>query len=82
MKNSHDTTSTSLSMALNFLAMNPDIQEKAREEARQVLNGKLNPTFEDLKELNYTTQIIKETLRLWPPVFNITFTSSNRRCRK
>eukprot|EP00005_Dracoamoeba_jomungandri_P005089 CAMPEP_0174258244 /NCGR_PEP_ID=MMETSP0439-20130205/7277_1 /TAXON_ID=0 /ORGANISM="Stereomyxa ramosa, Strain Chinc5" /LENGTH=446 /DNA_ID=CAMNT_0015341685 /DNA_START=46 /DNA_END=1383 /DNA_ORIENTATION=+ len=64
----HDTTSTSLSMALNQLALNPDLQELAREEAMQVLGDKEFPDYEDQKKLVLINNIIKESLRMYPPV--------------
>ncbi|RIB06475.1 cytochrome P450 [Gigaspora rosea] len=64
----HDTTSTSISIILYYLAKYPDIQKKAREEVINVLGSASNlPTSENLKNLKYLTAIIMESLRLYPP---------------
>ena len=64
----HDTTATTLSMALNLLALNPAAQDKAREEAKAVVGEKKSPSFEDQKQMPYITNVIKETMRMYPPV--------------
>ncbi|KAJ9079344.1 hypothetical protein DSO57_1036328 [Entomophthora muscae] len=66
----HDTTSTSLSIALYHLAKYPEVQQKARQEIIRVLgpDASIPPLADDLKNLPYLTAIIKETLRLFPPV--------------
>ena len=38
-------------MVLYFLSINPEIQEKAREEAISVLGDKRYPSYEDQKEM-------------------------------
>ncbi|KAI9307143.1 cytochrome P-450 cyp509A1 [Cunninghamella echinulata] len=70
----HDTTSTATSAAFYYLAANPDIQEKARQEVISVLypNGEIKEdisiTIEDTKKFVYLNQIIKEVLRIHPPL--------------
>ncbi|KAF7267268.1 hypothetical protein GWI33_019501 [Rhynchophorus ferrugineus] len=64
-----DTSATTLSFCLYHLAMNPEIQEKLRNEIMITLkacNGDL--TFEAMKNLTYLRQILDETLRLYPPI--------------
>ncbi|MFN6483732.1 MULTISPECIES: cytochrome P450 [unclassified Nostoc] len=63
----HETTANSLSWTWLLLAQNPEVREKLELELNQVLQGKL-PTLEDLGQLVYTQQIIKESMRLYPPV--------------
>ena len=62
----HDTTAAGLTWAGWCLANHPDIAARAREEVDAVLGDRL-PTYTDLPHLPYTTQIVKETLRLYPP---------------
>jgi len=70
----HDTTSNSLSMTLYLLAKYPLIQQKVREEVLKIMSlsgeskQRIIPTFEEQKELEYLTMVIKESLRLYPPV--------------
>ena len=61
----HETTSGLLSFALHFLLRHPEVMERAREEVDRVL-GSAPPRFEQLGQLVYIDQILRETLRLWP----------------
>ena len=64
-----DTVAILLPFLLYSLAKNPDIQEKAREEADIILNVKDTKTVNsnDLHLLEYTGYCIKEALRMYPP---------------
>ncbi|KAJ8659175.1 hypothetical protein O0I10_005214 [Lichtheimia ornata] len=67
----HDTTANALAYAVYHLAKNPDMQRKAREEAIKVLGDEpqdVFPTLEQTREFPYINMIIKETLRITPPV--------------
>jgi len=67
----HDTTTSGISWTLYCLARYPEYQEKVREEVRNVLMGRERLEYDDLKELKYTQWVIKEAMRLYPPVFLI-----------
>lgn len=59
----HETTASALTSVLYHLALNKDIQEKARAEAIAVLGDKsedIIPTLEQTKEFKYINQVIKE----------------------
>ncbi|XP_070560567.1 leukotriene-B4 omega-hydroxylase 3-like [Ptychodera flava] len=66
----HDTTASGISWCLYNMAMNPEHQQKCREEIDDLMAGKLNTEIEwdDLHKLSYTTMCIKESLRTHPPV--------------
>ncbi|MDZ4763259.1 MAG: cytochrome P450 [Chloroflexota bacterium] len=64
----YDTTAVALMWAWYLIAANPDVEATFHEEIDTVLNGRL-PTFDDLSKLVYTEQILKETMRLYPPAF-------------
>jgi len=64
----HDTTSSSLSFALYLLATHPEIQKKAREHVKEILGDQAVANYEQQKKMDYLTMIIKEGLRLFPPV--------------
>jgi cytochrome P450/NADPH-cytochrome P450 reductase len=65
----HETTSGMLSCAIYALLKHPDVLKKAYEEVDRVLGGDLDvkPTYQQVTQLTYITQILKEALRLWPP---------------
>ncbi|RIB26340.1 cytochrome P450 [Gigaspora rosea] len=65
----HDTTSTALSWALYFIAKTPDIQNRLRKELFDVSTDRNHqPTIDELEQLKYLDCILKETLRIIPPV--------------
>ncbi|XP_055706817.1 probable cytochrome P450 4ac1 [Phlebotomus papatasi] len=66
----HDTTSSALTFIFLLLAHHPDVQEKVFEEIKNLVEA--NPgqslSMAQLSELSYTDRVIKECLRLYPPV--------------
>lgn len=66
----HETTSVALSWAWYLLASHPEVYERLRAEAREVLGGR-PPTYEDLPRLEFARRVLKETLRLYPPAYLI-----------
>ena len=65
----HETTSGLLSYALYALLKHPDVLQKAYAEVDRVFGPDIDakPTFQQVTQLSYITQILKEALRLWPP---------------
>ncbi len=65
----HETTSGLLSCAIYALLKHPEVLKKAYEEVDRVLGPDINakPTYQQVTQLTYITQILKEALRLWPP---------------
>lgn len=73
-----ETSSTTMSYCLHELALNPDIQQRMREEVDRVLlkhEGAI--TYEAIQEMEYLDKAISETLRKYPPVPTL-----NRDCSK
>ncbi|KAK7870820.1 hypothetical protein R5R35_014409 [Gryllus longicercus] len=66
----HDTTEAAISFAIYLLACHSDVQEKVLEELKSVFDWSqpLQPTIQQLGELKYLEMVIKEALRLYPPV--------------
>lgn len=65
-----DTTSTMLTFLTYELCVNPDIQQKLREEiieTHENLGGK-RISYETLQKMKYLDQVVSESLRKWPPV--------------
>jgi len=63
----HETTANTLAWTLYYLDQNPAVHEKLVHELDTVLAGR-TPTLADLKQLPYTLQVIKETMRIEPTV--------------
>ena len=65
----HETTSGLLSSSLYALVKHPDVLAKAYEEVDRVLGADIEakPTYQNVSQLTYIQQILKEALRLWPP---------------
>ncbi len=65
----HETTSGLLSCTLYALLKHPEVLKKAYQEVDRVLGPDTDatPTYQQVTQLTYITQILKEALRLWPP---------------
>jgi cytochrome P450 len=66
----HETTANALSWTWLLLGQHPDAEEKLAEELRGALGGRA-PTAADLPRLTYTDMILREAMRLYPPVWVI-----------
>lgn len=64
----HDSSSLTLAWALLLLAAHPEADAALAAELSAVLTGQA-PAPEDLPRLPYTQAVIKETLRLYPPLW-------------
>ncbi|HEX5790036.1 MAG TPA: cytochrome P450 [Luteolibacter sp.] len=64
----HETTANALTWTLALLSGHPEVEERMREEIAQVL-GQRVPTFEDVPGLVFTTQVLRESMRLYPPIW-------------
>nr|XP_043639805.1 taxadiene 5-alpha hydroxylase-like [Erigeron canadensis] len=68
----HDTTSYAISMTFKMLANHPDCYSVLLKEHEEIARAKrpgetLN--LEDVKKMEYTWQVARETMRLCPPIF-------------
>jgi cytochrome P450/NADPH-cytochrome P450 reductase len=65
----HETTSGLLSCAIYAMLKHPEVLKKAYEEVDRVLGPDIDakPTFQQVTQLTYISQILKESLRMWPP---------------
>lgn len=73
-----ETSSTTMGFCLYELAKNQDIQDRVRKEIDNVLaEHKGEVTYESINDLKLLELCIDETLRLYPPVFNLI-----RKCTK
>ncbi len=63
----HETSASALAWALYLLALDQDTQDRARSEIDAAATGDAL-TFKELSRLEFTRDIFRETLRLYPPV--------------
>jgi cytochrome P450 len=65
----HDTTATALTYALWALGHHDDVQSRVAAEAAELGDREL--TAQDVTRLGYTTQVLREALRLCPPAAGV-----------
>jgi enediyne biosynthesis protein E7 len=66
----HETTASTLSWTWSLLARHPEAASAMHREAVAVL-GDRTPGYQDLARLPYTTMVIQEAMRLYPPVWGL-----------
>jgi cytochrome P450 len=64
----HDTTASSFTWTWYLLATHPDVATRVLEEVRSVLQSRA-ATYADLPALAYTTRVVRESMRLYPPTW-------------
>ena len=64
----HETSGNALAWTLHLLSTHPEVAEKLQIELDRVLKGR-KLTFDLLPQLDYTRQIIQESMRLYPPAW-------------
>lgn len=63
-----DTTYTAIEWAMTEILRHPEVMKKAQEEVRGIVGSKQNVNEDDLGKMVFLKSVIKETLRLHPPV--------------
>jgi cytochrome P450 len=66
----HETTALALSWTCYLLNQNPESEKKLRQELDTVLRCRV-PNVGDLPSLIRTDQVIKESMRLYPPAWSL-----------
>jgi cytochrome P450 len=66
----HETSSNALSWLLYLLSSRPDCIDRVRQEFDSVL-GERPLSFADVPKFEFTTQVILEALRLYPPFWMV-----------
>ncbi|XP_015206104.2 cholesterol 24-hydroxylase [Lepisosteus oculatus] len=62
-----ETTANQIAFTIMELTRQPEITKRLRNEIADVLGSKREIDYEDLGKLTYLTQVLKESLRLYPP---------------
>ncbi|XP_063923982.1 cytochrome P450 4C1-like isoform X1 [Zophobas morio] len=64
-----ETSAVVLSSTLLVLGMYPDVQKKIEEELISIFgDSDRDPSLEDVNQMQYLERVIKETMRLLPPI--------------
>ncbi|MGH9550035.1 MAG: cytochrome P450, partial [Terriglobales bacterium] len=63
-----ESTTAALEWIVYLLARHPHEQERAAQEADSVLSSSV-PAWEDIERLSYITNIVRESMRLYPPTW-------------
>lgn len=66
----HETTANALSWTFYLLSLHPDAARRVGAELHDVLHGR-SPEVADLGKLVFTTAVLKESMRLFPPAWMI-----------
>jgi len=66
----HETTANALTWTFHLLASYPAAYAELVDELDRVLGGR-SPTLDDLPKLLVTTNVLKESMRLYPPAWMI-----------
>lgn len=67
----HETTAVALGYIFWKLSQFPEIDKKVDEEIEQAFSNNQALTFESLRALPYTRQVVNEVLRLYPPAWTV-----------
>jgi cytochrome P450 len=66
----HETAALALTWTAYLLAVHPEVQENAQEELVTVTKGE-SVKAEHYGQLRYLTAVVKEAMRLYPPVWSL-----------
>ena len=64
----YETTASTLGWTFHLLGAHPEVAQRVRAEVCDVL-GDRPPEYDDLRSLTYTTMVVQEVMRLYPPVW-------------
>jgi cytochrome P450 len=66
----HETTASALTFTFYILSQHPSVEARLHAELEAVL-GDRAPTFADVPNLRYTDAVVREAMRLYPPVWGV-----------
>ncbi|XP_077994495.1 1,25-dihydroxyvitamin D(3) 24-hydroxylase, mitochondrial-like [Glandiceps talaboti] len=66
-----DTTSNTFLWTLYCVAKHPEVQNSLYEEISRVVPTGKTPTYKDINQMPYLKAVLRETVRLYPPIATI-----------
>jgi cytochrome P450 len=66
----HETTSNALTWTFYLLSQYPNVERKLHDEIELVLGNRI-PTTDDIPKLQYTEMVLRESMRVYPPVWTM-----------
>ncbi|GAA3191319.1 cytochrome P450 [Dactylosporangium siamense] len=70
-----ETTGNTMAWVFHILGQHPEVERRLHAEIDDVLGGRA-PGFDDLPRLTFTWQVLQETLRMYPPAWLLTRTTT------
>jgi cytochrome P450 len=74
----HETTANALTWTFYLLSQYPDVEKKLLNEVDSILENRIEnngesriPSTEDLPKLQYTEKVLRESMRIYPPVWTM-----------
>ncbi|WIA29722.1 hypothetical protein OEZ86_012202 [Tetradesmus obliquus] len=64
----HDTTAGLLGWTMWYLCQHPEVERRLAAEVAAVLGSSSQPSYQQLSEMRYLNAVLKESLRVRPPV--------------
>lgn len=67
----HETTANALTWTFYLLSQNPDVEKRLLDELASIIDSNKTPTVDDISKLKFTEKVLRESMRLYPPVWTI-----------
>jgi cytochrome P450 len=67
----HETTANALTWTFYLLSQHPDVEDKLLAELVTVIDSTRTPTVDDIPKLKFTEKVLRESMRLYPPVWSM-----------
>ena len=65
----HETTANALTWTFYLLSTHPSIDVRLQKEIYSIFRNKTNISFDDIEKLEYTSKVLTESMRLYPPAW-------------
>jgi cytochrome P450 len=65
----HETTANALTWTFYLLSTHPAIDVRLHKEVYSIFSNKTDISFDDIQKLEYTSKVLTESMRLYPPAW-------------